>query len=198
MFSAIFATFFALRAAPVQKHQKFCPNLAGLPDDLFRSIFAVLFPLPSYPFSCPFFISLLYALHAFPLSHPSFTWSIPVRVRGFFQSGFFLRCLQHAKRHGKMPYRFLHAFIPYLPVYVLVYALVSAVYPLFLPFLLFLIFLLILYLPSLLFCFLSVSEPSSYKFLYSSEFLIKEALNDCFRASAVYTLIHCAYKYSFI
>ena len=148
MFSAIFATFFALRAAPVQKHQKFCPNLAGLPDDLFRSIFAVLFPLPSYPFSCPFFISLLYALHAFPLSHPSFTWRIP--VRGFFQSGFFLRCLQHAKRHEKMPYRFLHAFIPYLPVY----SLVSAVYPLFLPFLtflLFLIFLLILYLPSLLY-----------------------------------------------
>ena len=174
IFSAIFATFFALRAAPVQKHQKFCPNLAGLPDDLFRSIFAVLFPLPSYPFSCPFFISLLYALHAFPLSHPSFTWRIP--VRGFFQSGFFLRCLQHAKRHGKMSYRFSMPLIPYLPVYALIYALVSAVYPLFLPFLLFSSSL-SYYLPSLLFCFLSVSEPSSYKFLYSSEFLIKEALN---------------------
>lgn len=193
MFSAIFATFFALRAAPVQKHQKFCPNLAGLPDDLLRSIFAVLFPLPSCPFSYPFSY-LFFMPFLFHILHSYGAF----RFGASFNRHFSCAACSTQKGMKKCRIAFsmpLSLICPYMPSY-------TPSYPPYTPYF-FLSFSslsssLSYYLPSLLFCFLSVSEPSSYKFLYSSEFLIKEALNDCFRASAVYTLIHCAYKYSFI
>lgn len=195
MFSAIFATFFALRAAPVQKHQKFCPNLAGLPDDLLRSIFAVLFPLPSCPFSYPFSY-LFFMPFLFHILHSYGAF----RFGASFNRHFSCAACSTQKGMKKCRIAFsmpLSLICPYIPSYLPYTPYFFLSLPSFSSFSSFSSSLSYIFLPFYI-CLFSASDPSAYKFLYSSEFLIKEALNDCFRASAVYTLIHCAYKYSFI